>query len=81
MPRQHTNYTRDTYDFPSDFPQRVERLKEESGLSQAEMARRLGAYPHTVWRWTEGRGRPNARHLMALLDLADDLGLGHLFTE
>ena len=45
------------------------------------MARRLGAYPHTVWRWTEGRGRPNARHLMALLDLADDLGLGHLFTE
>ena len=81
MPRQHTDYRRNTYAFPADFPQRVERFKEESGLSQAEMARRLGTYPHTIWRWTEGRGRPNARHLMALLDLADDLGLGHLFTE
>ena len=81
MPRQHTNYIRDTYDFPEDFPQRVERFKEESGLPWAEIARLLGTYPHTVWRWKEGQGRPNARHLMALLDLADDLGLGHLFTD
>ena len=27
------------------------------------------------------RGRPNMEHMMALLDLADDLGLGHLFTD
>ena len=25
--------------------------------------------------------RPSVRHMMALLDLADDLGLGHIFTE
>ena len=25
--------------------------------------------------------RPNLAHQMALLDLADDLGLGHIFTE
>ena len=81
MPRQHINYSRDTYHFPDDFPLRLRRFREESGMSQAELARRLGTYPHTVWRWTEGLGRPNARHLMALLDLADDLGLGHLFTD
>ena len=81
MPRQHTNYIRDTYDFPGDFPLRLVRFKEESGLPWAEIARLLGTYPHTVWRWKEGRGRPNAQHMMALLDLADDLGLGHLFTE
>lgn len=81
MPRQRTNYFRDTYDFPGDFPQRLVRFKEESGLTWAEIARRLGTYPHTVFRWKEGLGRPNARHMMALLDLADGLGLGHLFDN
>jgi len=28
----------------------------------------------------EGWGWPNAQHMMALSDLAEDLGLGHLFT-
>ena len=81
MPRQHTKYIRDTYDFPDDFPQRLVRFKEKSGLPWAEIARRLGTYAHTVWRWKEGLGLPNVRHMMALLDLANDLGLGHLFTE
>ena len=81
MPRKRTDYRRETYNFPDAFPQRVEWLMEEADLSRAELARRLGTYPRTVWRWTEGRGRPNARHLMALLELASDLGLGHLFTE
>lgn len=81
MPKQRTNYFRDTYVFPDDFPQRLMRFQEESGLTWAEIARRLGTYPHTVFRWKEGQGRPNAQHMMALLDLADDLGLGHLFTD
>ena len=29
----------------------------------------------------EGGVRPNVKHMMALLELAKDLGLGHLFTE
>ena len=66
---------------PDDFPHRLERFKEESDLSWAEISRRLGTDPHTVWSWKEGRGRPNAEHMIALLDLADDLGLLHLFTE
>ena len=73
------------------------RFKEESGLPWAEIARCLGTYAHTVWRWKEDAipivlpfrqvfhsqplGRPNAQHMMALLKLADEHGLGHLFTD
>ena len=81
MPRQRIYYNIETYEFPDDFPQRLMRFQEESGLPWAEIARRIGAYPHTVWRWKEGLGQPNARHLIALLNLADDLSLGHLFTD
>ena len=62
------------------FPRRLELLQEESGLPWAEIARRLGTYPYTVWRWYKGRARPHFRHQMALLDLADELGLAHLLT-
>ena len=65
----------------SDFPERLERFKEESGLSWAEIARRLGTYRYTVRRWWRKGTRPSARHLMALLDLAEDLGLRHIFTD
>ena len=70
MPRQRTNYRRRTYDFPDDFPERLRRFQEESGLSWSEIARRIGTYRHTVWRWTEGKVRPNVKHMMALLELA-----------
>ncbi len=80
MPRQQTRHNRIVYVFPDDFPQRLERFKEESGLSWAELARRLGTYPYTVDRWRNQGVRPHFRHLMALLDLAEDLGLLHLFT-
>ena len=50
-------------------------FKHASGLSWAEIARRLGTYPHTVWRWTEGKLRPNVKHMLALLEMAGSLGL------
>ena len=77
MPRQRTDHRRGVYVFPADFPQRLERFKEASGLSWAEIARRLWTYPLTIRRWRAG-GRPDAEHLLALLDLADGLGLGRL---
>ena len=40
MPRQRTNYRRGTYDFPDDFPQRLKRFREESGLFWSDIARR-----------------------------------------
>ena len=77
MPRQRTHYSRRT----DDFPQRLERFQEESGLSWSAIARRLETYRHTVWRWAEGGVRPNHQHRKALMELADSLGLGHLFTD
>ncbi len=81
MARQRAQYRRKTYDFPGDFQERLKRFQEESGLPWSEIARRIGTYRHTVWRWAEGRVRPNVKHMMALLELAKDLGLGHLFME
>ena len=77
MPRQHTRHSRIVYVFPDDFPRRLERFKEESGLSWAEITRCLGTSPFTLWRWHEAGVRPHYRHLMALLELAEDLCLGH----
>ena len=70
MLQQRTHHSRRTY----DFPQRLARFQEESGLSWPEIARRPGTYRHTVWRWAEGRVRPNVKHMMALLELTKDLG-------
>ncbi len=81
MPRQRTHHSRKTYDFPQDFPQRLVRFQEESGLSWAEMNRRLGTDPHTIRRWRDEGVRPSVGHFAALLKLANDLGLGHLFTD
>ena len=57
------------------------RFQEDSGLSWAEMNRRLGTDPRTIRRWRDEGVRPSVRHFAALLNLANDLGLGHLFTE
>ena len=81
MPRQRIHHSRITYNFPGDFAERLKRFQKECGLSWSEIARRLGTYRHTVWRWKAGRGRPHTEHMMALLELAEDLGLAHLFTE
>ena len=81
MLRHRTYYSRRTHLFPDDFLQRLERFKVESGLSWAEIPRRLGTYPLTIRRWRYNGVRPNLAHQAALLDLADSLGLGHLFTN
>ena len=81
MLRERTYYSRRTHVFPHDFPQRLERFKVESGLSWAEIARRLRTYPLTIRRWRFNGVRPNLAHQVALLELADSLGLGHIFTD
>ncbi len=81
MPRHHTYHGGMVYVLPDDFPRRLKRFQKESGLSWEELARRLGTSSYTVWRWHEAGVRPIFRHLMALLELAESLGLGHLFTD
>ena len=75
MPRQRVNYSRSTYEFPEDFPQRFQRFQEVSGLSWSEIARRIGTNRNTVWRWASGKARPNYQYRKALLELAVGLGL------
>ncbi len=81
MPRQHTHRGGMAYILPDDLPQRLKRFQKESGLLWEELARRLGTSSYTVWRWHEGGVRPIFRHSMALLELAESLGLGHLFIN
>ncbi len=79
MPRQRINHRSGTYYvYPNDFPQALESFKKASGMSWAEMARRLGTSTMTIWRWRYDGIRPNARHLLALQELAKSMGLGHL---
>ena len=79
MPRQCINHRSGThYVYPDDFPQALENFKRASGMSWAEMARRLGTSTMTLWRWRYDGIRPNARHLLALQELAGSFGLGHL---
>lgn len=77
MPRQRLVHRRAVHVFPEDFAESLERIKEESGLSWSELARRLGTNPLTVRRWRQG-AHPNAHHLFALMAVARDLGLIHL---
>ena len=45
MPRQRIDHSGIVYVMPDDFPERLKRLKEESGITWAEFARRIGASP------------------------------------
>lgn len=81
MPKQRLDHFKQPHRVPDDFRERFKRFQKESGLSWSEIARRIGTYRYTVYRWKEGLGRPNMKHMMALLDLAESLGLRHIFTD
>lgn len=81
MPSHRTSEGSSTYEVPGDFTERLERFKDESGLTWAELNRQVGTHPQTMRRWRKGETRPSTRHVFALLDLADSMGLGHLFNR
>ena len=62
--------------FPPDFPERLERFREVAGLSRRGLARRLRLSARCVRRWRTGT-RPDPAHLVALFNLAIELGLLH----
>ena len=72
MPRQRIHHGRTVYVLPDDFPQRIKRLRQESGLPLAEIARRIDTTPYTVWRWVE----VGVRAPLAAPDCAAGLGRG-----
>ena len=81
MPRQKMRHRRGFYEFPDDFPVCLVRFKEASGLSWSELARRLGTSPLTLRRWAKHGVQPSAHYLLALQDLAEELGLAHLLPR
>lgn len=78
MPRKRTRSSRTVYVLTGDFPQGIERFKKASGLTWADIARRLGTSPLNLWRWRHRGVQPNMHHLLALQGLADSMDLGHL---
>ena len=81
MPRKRVRRSnRTTHVLTGDFAQALERFKKASGLTWAEIARRLGTSVVNLWRWRQGV-QPNMHHLIALQDLADGMGLGHLLPR
>lgn len=81
MPRQRIDYNIPTYNFPEDFPERLKRFQVESGLSWSEIARRIDVHPETARRWREKDVLPNTHNYAALLQIADSLGLAHIFID
>ncbi len=80
MPRRRPRPRRASYVYPNDFGQSLERIKQASGLTWAELARQLGTTTLNLWRWRKGV-HPSSRHLLALQDLARRLDLAHLLPR
>ena len=65
--------------FPPDFPERLERFREDAGRSSRGLARRLWVDNRMLRRWRTGT-QPDQRHLVALFNLAAELGLLHILV-
>ena len=74
MERQRRIHQPVYYEFPRDFPDRLEPFKEETGLTWNALARRLGVNPYRLREWRRGT-IPDSTNLFILLSLADKLGL------
>ena len=62
--------------FPPDFPERLERLRGEAGLSRRALARALRVDARTLRRWCKGT-KPGPGHLYRLFCFALERGLLH----
>ncbi len=80
MPRRRARPRRVAYSHPNGFARSLLQIKEASGLTWAALARELGTTTLNLWRWRKGV-HPNARHLLALQDLARRLDLEHLLPR
>lgn len=78
MARKRVRRQRTVYVLTGDFAQGLEAFKQASDLPWAEIARLLGTSVLNLWRWRKQGVLPNMEHLLALQELADQWGLGHL---
>jgi DNA-binding transcriptional regulator YiaG len=50
-------------------PKRIVKLRQALGLTQQQLADRIGAMQPTVARWETGKNQPRGANLKALLEL------------
>ena len=60
---------------PPDFPERLVRFKEASGLTWRSLARLLGVSPYRLRQWRKRGVAPSSAHLFMLLTIAEAMGL------
>lgn len=41
----------------------IRAARVDAGVGQAELARRIGVTPTTVWKWENARARPRLEHV------------------
>ena len=62
--------------FPEDFGERLEGLKDLSGLSWGEFAERVGVTERGMLKWRRG-GPPSGAYLWSIIELARDVPGGY----
>ena len=62
--------------FPDDFGERLERLKELSGLPWGEFAERLSVTQRGLAKWRSG-GPPSGSYLWAIIEFAREIPGGY----
>lgn len=55
-----------------ELPDRIRRLREQTGLSHDRIAERLGTTRQVVIRWEQGRNAPSRESLRKLRDAFPD---------
>ena len=66
-----------TFDPPQDYPQRVKRVRELKGLTQAQLAELIGVSFTSVNRWENGQSRPSKlswKHVLEIERLTNESG-------
>ena len=54
-------------------PKRIVKLRKALGLTQEQLAERIGAQRPTVARWETGKNQPRGANLKALIELEKTL--------
>lgn len=62
---------------PNELPARLQKARAHLGLSQSDLAARVGAAQQTVWRWEQGV-QPQPRHLARIERFLADAEQGQL---
>lgn len=63
------------------FDRRIREVRARLGLSQEQLASRLGVSFATINRWEAGRARPQKAKLDALQNLLDEAGIGDINAD